>query len=168
MKKIIFFLLCVSIAVSAQQKNKIVADEKSNKPILIGLIDRTAFADSNFSWWYEPEYNNYELDSSIVDSLRNYLTDDVSIKIVFGTWCSDSRREVPRFLKLLDRLKFATNKLTLICVNRNKEADEINLQNLNIELVPTFIIYKKNEEIGRIIETPKTTLERDIKNILSK
>lgn len=167
-KKIIFILLLIVVAVFAQQKNQTIADEKSGKIMLIGLVDRNVFADTNFSWWYEPEYNNYELDTLVIDTIKNNLTDDISIKIIFGTWCSDSRREVPRFLKLIDELKIDSTKLTLICVDRNKNADGINLQNLVIDLVPTFIIYKDEKEIGRIIETPKVSLEKDFKDILSK
>ena len=38
---------------------------------------------------------------------------------------------------------------------------------LGIQRVPTFIIYKNNIESGRIIETPKTSLEQDLVNILT-
>ena len=100
-----------------------------------------------------------------MDTIKNKL-DDVKIKIVFGTWCSDSRREVPRFLKILDELKFDQNNLTMICVNRDKEADSTEVKDLDILFVPTFIIYRNNAELGRIIEEPKTTLEGDLKKIL--
>ena len=43
---------------------------------------------------------------------------------------------------------------------------EVDIEDLNIELVPTFIIYKKGEEIGRIVETPYDTLEEDIWKIV--
>ena len=37
---------------------------------------------------------------------------------------------------------------------------------LEIQRVPTFIIYKNNIEAGRIIENPVTSLEQDMVNIL--
>ncbi|MCU0474188.1 MAG: hypothetical protein MUC93_12635 [Bacteroidales bacterium] len=39
---------------------------------------------------------------------------------------------------------------------------------LEIQRVPTFIIYENNIEAGRIIENPLTSLEQDIVNILTK
>ncbi len=85
-----------------------------------------------------------------------------------GTWCSDSRREVPRFYKILDELNYPEEKVELINVDRNKVGIENSVDSLNIELVPTFIIYSKGEEIGRIIETPKESLEKDLAKILNK
>ena len=37
----------------------------------------------------------------------------------------------------------------------------------NIHRVPTFIFYKNGKEVNRIVEYPKETLERDIKNIVT-
>ena len=135
--------------------------------MIVGLFDRVAFADTNFSWWYEPEYNNYELNKSALDSIKEKLS-DAKIKIVFGTWCSDSRREVPRFMKMLDTLNFNPDSLKMICVDRSKKAEGTEVGNLNILFVPTFILYKNDEELGRIIEEPKATLEEDLKTILYK
>lgn len=164
-KTILFFLFAVSLIYS--QQNKLVTDERSGKPMLIGICDRTALQDSNFAWWYESEYNNYEFNSSAIDSIKSKL-DEISILIVIGSWCSDSRREVPRFFRILDELKFDFEKVTLNFVDRKKESPEGNLPELEIKFVPTFIIYKNEKEIGRIIETPQITLETDFKNILYK
>jgi tetratricopeptide (TPR) repeat protein len=38
---------------------------------------------------------------------------------------------------------------------------------LNIHRVPTFIFYKDGKEVNRIVESPKTTFEYDIKAILN-
>jgi thiol-disulfide isomerase/thioredoxin len=83
-----------------------------------------------------------------------------------GTWCSDSRREVPRFLRILDELNFNNELLTINYVDRKKESPEGDISSLDIKYVPTFIFYKGGKEIGRIIETPQITLESDFKNIL--
>ena len=85
-----------------------------------------------------------------------------------GTWCSDSRREVPRFFKILDKLNYDQKNVTLICVDRKKAAQTGNVDKLKIELVPTLIFYKDNAEIGRIVESPKETLEKDLMKIVMK
>ena len=86
---IIYFLILFSV-ISVPQ-NKIIIDSKTSAPMLIGEINRQAFQDSVFSWWFNSEYLMYEVDStslkSNVNALRNY-----DITLVLGTWCSDSRR----------------------------------------------------------------------------
>jgi len=165
MKKLFLLLMIISAAICAQEKNKLVTDEKSGKPMLIGLCDRTAFADSNFSWWFNSEYDNYPSDSVAVVRFSKKLQ-DVKITIVMGTWCSDSRREVPRFYRILDQTGFNTQNITLICVDRNKTAPDGLVEKLDIKLVPTFIFCRDDKEIGRIVETPKETLETDLVKII--
>ena len=78
--------------------------------------------------------------------------EDVEIKLVMGTWCSDSRREVPRFYKILDEIEYPSENVNLISVNREKVglADEVD--GMEIHFVPTIIFYRNDEEIGRIVE----------------
>jgi len=81
---------------------------------------------------------------------------------VLGTWCSDSQEQVPGFFKVLDKIRFDKKNVQMIAVDSAKEAGIIDLVNYNIQKVPTFIIYRKGREIGRIIEKPYMTLEKDL------
>ena len=54
----------------------------------------------------------------------------------------------------------------MICVGRDKKAEGTEVDLLDIKYVPTFIVYRNGKEIGRIVESPQTTLEGDLKNIL--
>jgi hypothetical protein len=164
-KNIIILLVIMSASLFAQDKNKLVVDEKSGKQMLIGVCDRTAFADTNFAWWYDSEYNNYKVDSLFLKNIGNKLN-DVEIKVIMGSWCSDSRREVPRLIKILDKIKFNQQNLKLICVDRKKEWPEGDIGNLEIKLVPTIIFSEMGIEKGRIVESPKETLEKDMLKLL--
>lgn len=167
MKKI-FVLLLILVSISfAQEKNKLSVDEKSGKPMLLGICDRTAFADTNFAWWFNSEFDNYLVDSASLKDVSAKLH-DVKITIVLGTWCSDSKREVPRFYKIIDKTSYNTQNLTLICVDGNKTTPDGLVEKLDIKLVPTFICIKDDKEIGRIVETPKETLEKDLASIVLK
>jgi len=160
----IFFLQISSAA--AQDTNKVITDETSGKNILIGYCTREAFRDTNFSWWFNSEYEMYNPDSLILTEIRPLLSKTL-ITIIMGTWCSDSRREVPRFFKIIDRLGFPDEDLTIIAVNEDKEIPGSSiLKGYNLELVPTFTIYKNGSELGRIQEAPEETLEKDILAIL--
>ena len=145
--------------------NKIITDEKTGKPMLIGSTDLDAFNYPEFSDWYNAEYFAYEPDDFIIEQLKPNLK-NVDIEIFMGTWCGDSRREVPRFIKILDLIEYDKNKLQIINVDRKKRSPQKAEKNKNIEYVPTIIFLRDNVEIGRIIEYPIITLESDMLNIL--
>ncbi|MCP5060921.1 MAG: thioredoxin family protein [Ignavibacteriae bacterium] len=164
MKNSLIILLLVSSTIFSQE-NKIVEDTRTLKPMLIGNTTREAFMDTNFAWWYNSEYTNYEVNKGRLASHIEKINDK-SMKIVMGTWCSDSRREVPRMLKVLDMIGFPKEKISIVNVDRKKNGVSDEVDDLNIELVPTFILYDDKTEIGRIIETPEETLEKDLVRIV--
>lgn len=164
------FLVLLPFFVSnlfAQEYNTIVKDEETGEPMLIGLTTRDAFNDSSFSLWWNSTYKLYDVDSVTADKIKNFLK-DIDITIVMGTWCSDSQYEIPNFYKILDYLNFPTKKLILINVDRNKKGKGDEVDSLDIELVPTIIFYKDGKELGRIVESPEESLEKDILGILTK
>jgi thiol-disulfide isomerase/thioredoxin len=165
MHKVLVLLFLFSFSVMAQEINKISIDSKSGKPMLIGPCDRNAFADTNFAWWFNSGYKFYNPDTSSISNLKKIET-DYEITIVMGTWCSDSRREVPRFYKITDALNLSNENIKLLNVDRKKAGDSVNVDSLDIKSVPTFIIYSNGKEIGRIVETPEETLEKDLAKIL--
>jgi hypothetical protein len=160
-------LLCglAAVQLPAQGRNVIITDEKKDTPMAIGYCTRELFSDTSFSSWFDTEYEEYALDTVTLDSIGQ-LPEDLGIIIVMGTWCSDSRMQVPRLYKILDHLNFPQDNITLIAVDREKKGQEGEVTDLNIELVPTIIITQGDDEIGRIIESPQETLEKDLLNIL--
>jgi len=147
------------------QSYKIVDYGTSGKSMLVGTSPREAFQDSNFAWWFNSEYSDYIADTNTINDHKNLL-DGKIIKIVLGTWCGDSRREVPRFVKILDYCEFPANQIFYINVDRDKKGLSNEVDGLNIEYVPTFIVYENDKELGRIIEAPEATLEEDLVQIV--
>jgi hypothetical protein len=117
--------------------------------------------DSVFNNTWSTEYNSYQPDYETIDSLEGKL-DDINIKIVFRSTCSDSREQLPRLFKILNELNYDVNTITLIGVNREKQGLSNEAEGLDIEFVPTIIFYKDGSEIGRIVETPAESLEKDL------
>lgn len=113
------------------------------------------------------EASDYASDTAVVKALKPLLKDK-HIAIVWGAWCGDSRLHVPRFYKVLKDADFREQDITLIEVNRDKKAISGTVDDLNIERVPTFIIFEAGKELGRIVEHPEETLEKDLLELLAK
>ena len=150
---------------SSAMKDTMVTDVLSQEPMLLGYTSREAFKDTSFSWWFNSMYDMYNVDSVTSEKFADKL-DGVKITIVMGTWCSDSRREVPRLFKILDAVKFPPDKVTIITVGRDRKGKGNEADSLEIERVPTIIFYRNGSEIGRIVESPQVSLEKDMLKIL--
>lgn len=161
---IVYTLLLIVVNLHAQSDSSNIK-VNSDHEFLIGKCTRIELQNGEFGNYFFDEYNNYNPDSEILDQIKNKIFNS-TVTIVAGTWCHDSQQQVPRFIKILDVLDYNTNYLKIICVDKNKQAGESDISALKIERVPTFIIYNKNKEIGRISETPVNTMEIDINNIL--
>jgi len=161
---LLIFLGCAN----SRNLNNIIFSERTSQDILFGNGNREVLKKEPFMTWYENEYKGYNVDVETLDEVTYDELKNVSIQIILGTWCPDSRREVPRFYKIMDHLNFPEEKIILIGVNRNKKAPLKDYQNLQIERVPTFIVYKNQNEIGRIVELPLKSLEKDLLNIVAQ
>ncbi len=133
---------------------------------LLGDFQPSRFFNPPHSSWYVSGYRDYHPDQAFMEELREADISDMTITIVLGTWCPDSRREVPGFMKIIDLWGFPEEKIRFIGVDIDKVAPLQDYMELGIERVPTFIFYKNNSEKGRIIEVPVTSLEQDTRNIL--
>lgn len=150
---------------SAQDFNRIVLDTIIKKEILIGRCTREAFLDDRFSEWYLKNYQNYSPDPEIISQIRS-LRIQPQIVIIFATWCGDTKRNLPAFMKISDLVDFDEKNFTMIAVNRRMKADNLDIGEYHVERVPTFIFFNEGKEIGRIIENPIETLEKDLLKIL--
>lgn len=173
MKKILFLLSIVLLASCASQskttsvsKPKAVKDASGN---LIGVATKKDLQQEPYgSEWFNDYYEYYETSKKDIAALKPLLK-GITIKAFMGTWCGDSKREVPNFYKILDETGFNQNKLELITVNRSKTAKGLE-KGYNIVRVPTFIFYKNGKEIGRFVEhtVNGATLEHDLLQIVSQ
>ncbi|UCD37512.1 MAG: thioredoxin family protein [Fidelibacterota bacterium] len=159
---VVFILLIALLQVCAQDST----GSPVELPRLFGIQDRTVLTREPYSVWYLEEYQGYDVNSDVLNSLKSSIA-SLKIDIFMGAWCSDSRREVPRFYKILDSLKISNSDVKLVMLNREKASPTREEADMNIHHVPTFIIYLDQVEIGRIIETPINTLEEDLESILT-
>lgn len=135
---------------------------------LLGYINPVQFSTPPHSEWFVKGHDAYMPDQEAIGKIMAVNKEDLSIQIVLGTWCPDSRREVPRFMKIIDLIGFPSAKITFIGVDNSKQAPLGDYDKLEIERVPTFIFLRNKVEAGRIIENPVTSLEQDMLNILTR
>ena len=106
---------------------------------------------------FKRNYDAYEVTAGI-----DGLPADLKVKILFGTWCHDSEREVPRMLKLLAASGVKEDNISLISLDIRKEEPEGRAKALDVRFTPTFIFFSDDVELGRIIERPVESLQADI------
>jgi thiol-disulfide isomerase/thioredoxin len=161
-----YFLLLFTITLTSCSAQKETNAAKNKQGDLVGFANKESFNQAPYGIWFTENFDTYKPDEAIVSSLEKALK-DITIKGFMGTWCGDSKRETPNFYKILELANFNFKNLELVTVNRSKKTPD-NLQNgFDIKKVPTFIFYKKGEEIGRYVEFARETLEEDVLKIVS-
>ena len=147
--------------------SKIIKNSESEEYTdIIGLFDRKELSNNPHSEWFNQNYSDYNLDQETLNKLKP-LFKDIEITVFMGTWCSDSRKEIPVFYKLIDKLKFSEESIELIGMTLEKTTPDSLEFNQNLINVPTFIFKKDGKEINRIVEFPLETIEKDILEILT-
>jgi len=93
----------------------------------------------------------------------------LTVLLVMGTWCPDSKREMPRFFAIMDGAGLGDAQLTMVGVDRTKKDAEGLTETWGITRVPTFVFLRNGQEVGRVVErTPAgATLEGEIARLLA-
>lgn len=149
------------------QFNQTIFDTIAKEEILTGYCTREGLEKGLFASYFRDEYQNYKPDTSVIKALSGQLA-AITTTIIMGTWCSDSREQVPRFFKILDAITTPHGEITIISVNKKKVCKDIPLEGYELTKVPTFIFKRNGAEAGRIIETPAITIEKDLLGIINK
>jgi hypothetical protein len=156
-----------SLHLQAQELNKVVFDSTLQKEVLVGPCDFGGLVSfPGYSAAYLENYHAYQPDMKVIQELHPHLQ-GISITIVLGVWCSDSKEQVPRVVKVLELSGYVPEQVHYIAVDRKKQvSDSPDILPPNIERVPTIILYRDGQEIGRIVETPLQSIESDLLQIL--
>ena len=91
--------------------------------------------------------------------------------VAMGTWCSDSHEQVPRLQAVLAALGQGSpfDAPRLLGVDRSKSTDPKAYPFGPVELVPTIVVAAGGAEVGRIVESPKSSsIEEDLARILAQ
>jgi cyclophilin family peptidyl-prolyl cis-trans isomerase/HEAT repeat protein len=113
----------------------------------------------------------YQPDISVIEMMKSYVRAGDHVEVYMGTWCEDSAREVPKFLRISDDLKSQYGvelPVTFVALDRSKQQPAKLLEGKHVDKVATFIYYRGDEELGRIVERPTALFEDDLLTIAAK
>ena len=171
----ILFCSChARLAPQTTTLNKEVTDEHG-KPQLLGKCSRSRLEQAPYDSWFVRNYSDYRVDSVTADRLRSKLGEGlnasstgkgIQFTIFMGTWCGDSKREVPRIFKILDYCGIDSSRVQLVMVSAAeaayKQSPGHEERGKNIFRVPDLIVLHDGKEMGRIVESPVQSLEKDL------
>lgn len=155
------------IVAQEPQKLEKAAQKLEQKTMLVGQIEKTDLMQPPFDGWFTPGYESYSPAEAEMEMIKENISDFDNIKIFMGTWCGDSKREVPHFYKILELADFDLGKVEIVAVDRSKSTPDNLQETFSIHRVPTIIFYQDGKEINRFVEFPQETLEKDIAKIVS-
>lgn len=158
----IFLILCFSVYSAAMAQNPV------NLAGHMGKVTKEDLQNDEYkTGWFDMEFGSYE--PTFTPRQKKVISSrDFQVVIILGTWCSDSRKQVPRLFKIFSSLGISP-QITLITTDKTKKVIEPGFVDITAQYVP-LIIFRNNkgEDIGEIIETPKKSLEADMTAILKK
>jgi thiol-disulfide isomerase/thioredoxin len=133
--------------------------------VLVGDVTREQIEQAAPEW-VQAEVESAP-DAATATSLAS-VEPGADVTVFLGTWCGDSRREVPRLWRALDQnagsLPFA---LHYIAVDHNKKEPKGRTGPERIGYVPTFIVRRGGQEVGRIVEQSPNGIEHDLLDLLT-
>lgn len=154
----LLFLLCLIAACSTASHYRQI----DNEWMLLGRIGKQEIFTR-----FEPFKKNYDT-YAVSDSMNVFLKQmekSVHIEIFFGSWCGDSKRNLPPFLKIVDA---CADKISyrIYGLDRTKKSTDGLTEKYAIKRVPTMVFLQNGREIGRFTEHPVQSIEADVIRIL--
>lgn len=138
---------------------------------LLGKVTVDSLLKEPFKSWYKKGFEQYYPTHVTIAQLKNTNCKKLTYQLFFGSWCGDSKREVPRMLKLMDTLGIPKEQIELIGLDDTdstlKQSPRGEEKGKHIFRVPALIVMSNNKELGRINEFPVFTLEQDLLQIIS-
>ncbi len=164
---ILFTMSVISLAASAQKAYSISKDEQDGGLIFKGPITMADLNGEPSFRWMKSGMDAYKPEANAIAYLSKALQ-PYTIVAVMGTWCDDSHDLIPKLAKVLQATKFPMSQFAMWGVDRAKETGGIESRLYDVKRVPTIIVYKGNQEAGRIVESVSRSIEVDIAQILQK
>lgn len=145
------------------------AEGEAEQQPLVGAVTR-AEIEAHQPDWVAAEVEA-EPDAAAAQALIR-VEPGAEVTVYLGTWCSDSKRELARLWRGLDDAGvFAEDDLPFaleyVAVDRDKTDPAGRAAAAGVEYVPTFVVSRGGEEVGRMVEESVDGIEHDLLALLS-
>jgi hypothetical protein len=114
--------------------------------------------------WQE-KYDQYAPAQEMLEVIKPRLA-GLSVDVVLGLWCPDSRNHVPPFLKIMNSIGTSVPVRYFSAPRKANGEVKYYHEEWKVERVPTFIFYRDGKEIGRIVENPKSGMLEDMMDLI--
>ncbi len=159
--------LCVITLSGCASTQFTLEDAETNEKMIVGTCTWNEW--KQHADWTTYDAPDYTPDPEILTRLAPLLKPpDISLLIFGGSWCGDTKSEFPKYFKLFSALNFPQSSLSLHGVSRKKKEQIGIAERYAIKRVPTLIVLKGGKEIGRIVEYPTESIEKELLKILTK
>lgn len=134
-------------------------------PSLLGEVSREQVEAAEPGWVAAQAESEIDVDAA--QALAG-VEPGASVTVYFGTWCSDSRREVSRFWRALDETAgLVSFDVRYVAVDRRDKRPPEMERDLGLRYVPTFIVERGGREVGRMVEVSPHGIEKDLLALLT-
>jgi thiol-disulfide isomerase/thioredoxin len=167
MRKLFQILILIAVAQSVFAQSAEVSKDGSGNKILKGFISRQELAtDASFPWFAQ-NGKGYTPPAAAVAAFKG-AKDSIYILAFGGTWCDDTKFILPKFYALTDAAAFPQDHITLLGVDESKKTIQHLSEAFNVTLVPTFIVLKNGQEMGRVVEYGKAGMwDKELGEVIS-
>ncbi len=161
MKIAIFTVLLSLFFVSCSGPRIIPSIDEKGKLVITGKMSWEEW--KTITSWEDTDANKFHIDTTKFALFKTILdAEQVHLKIFAGSWCGDSKQELPKVFYILKKINFDTNRVELYGVDRDKLEQNAVAEEYNILKVPTVVVIKNGKETGRIVEFPQSDWVDDI------
>lgn len=155
-------LLSIALPLGPQAS---AAEPDQDEVILVGPLTREEIERAVPDWIEEQiaATPDVAVTQRLLDSMVG-----VEVTVFMGTWCEDSRRELSRLWRGFDEAgALSPDAIRYIGVDRDKQEPQQLVTGLDLRYVPTIIVKKQGDEVGRIVEEAPNGIEHDLLALLS-
>lgn len=176
MKKLAYYFLFISLvliscSISKQSGTALpeyIIIKDSAAKILKGKINRSLIEDDAAFGWFKENMKWGTADKKAVEVISKNLP-QLRFVVFAGTWCEDTQSLLPVFFRMLDKAGFDSKQVLIYGTDRDKKTLKNIQEAYKVSLVPTFIVYYKEKEIGRVVEYGKYgSVDKEIGEIIEK
>jgi len=114
---------------------------------------------------YARRARTYHPDAAMVARLAG-VKRPAQIVAFFGSWCQICKHHVPALLATLDAARNPNLTLSLVGVDENVTEPRGPIAQYQVVATPTILVLVGGEELGRIEEDPRVSIEADLADIL--